>query len=89
MKVTDVFNSCFQSMTDSLDLFEWPSESTDQIYDSIDRITDCFCFHPSIKNIKRKYKITDKFAFKPVSEEFVKDIVHDLSSNKQLVEKSH
>ena len=32
--------------------------------------------------MKRNYKITSKFSFKPVSEEFVKDIVNDLSSNK-------
>ena len=81
-KVADVFNSYFQSITDSLDLFEWPLGSKDQIYDSIDRIIDSFQFHPSIKNIKRNYKITSKFSFKPVSEEFVKDIVNNLSSNK-------
>ena len=52
-KVAEVFNSCFQSITDSLDLFEWPLESTDQIYDSVDRIIDNFRLHPSIKNIKR------------------------------------
>ena len=34
------------------------------------------------KNIKRNYKTTSKFSFKPVSEEFVKDIVNYLSSNK-------
>ena len=81
-KVADVFNSYFQSITDPLDLFKWPLGSTDQIYDSIDRIIDSFWFHPSIKNIKRNYKITSKFSFKPVSEEFVKDIVNNLSSNK-------
>ena len=32
--------------------------------------------------MKRNYKITSKFSYKPVSEEFVKDIVNDLSSNK-------
>ena len=36
----------------------------------------------SIKNIKRNYKITSKISFKPVSEEFVRDIVNNLSSNK-------
>ena len=39
-------------------------------------------FHPSIKNIKRNYKITSKFSFKPVSEEFVEYIENNLSSNK-------
>ena len=54
----------------------------DEICDSIDKIADSFRFHPSIKNIKRNYKIASKFSFKSVSEEFVKDIVNDLSSNK-------
>ena len=64
------------------DLFKWPLGSTDQIYDGVDRIMDSFRFHRSIKNIKRNYKIKNKFSFKPVSAEFVRDIVNDLSSNK-------
>ena len=76
-KVADVFNSYFKTITDSLDLFQWPLGSTDQMYDCIDKIVDSFRFHPSIKNIKRNYKITSKFFFKPVSEEFVKDIVNE------------
>ena len=39
-------------------------------------------FQSSVKNIKRNYKITNKFSVKPVSEDLVKDIVNDLSSNK-------
>ena len=80
-KVADVFNSYFQSITDSVDLFEQPLGSTNQIYDSVDRIMDIFRFHPNIKNIKRNYKITSKFSFKPVSDKFVKDIANDFSSN--------
>ena len=81
-KVSDVFSSYLQSIINSLDLFEWPLRWTDQIYDRVDRIIDSLCFHPSIKNIKRNYKITNKFSFKPVFEDFVKNIVNDLSSNK-------
>ena len=81
-KVADVFNSYFQSTTDSLDLFEWPLGSTDQIYDSVDRIMDSFRSHPSFKSIKRNYKINSKFSFKSISKEFVKDVVNDLSLNK-------
>ena len=44
---------------------------------------DSFRFHPSIKNIKRNYKITSKFSSKAVLEEFVKDTVNNLSSNKE------
>ena len=70
-KVADVFNSYFQSITNSYGLFKWSLGSTDQIYGSVDRITDSFRFHTSIKNIKRNYKITSKFSFKPVYKEFV------------------
>ena len=66
-KVADVFNSYFQLITNSLDLFEWPLGSTDQIYNSVDRIIDSIRFHPSIKNIKCNYKSTSNFSFKPVS----------------------
>ena len=83
-KVADEFNSYFQSITDFFDLFKWPLGSTDQIYNSIDRIIDSFQFHPSVKNIKRNFEITSKFSFKPVSEEFVKNIVNNLSSNKAV-----
>ena len=47
-KVADVFNSYFQSITDSLDLLEWALGSTDQIYD---RTIGIVRFHDSIKNI--------------------------------------
>ena len=58
-------------------------QSPDQIYEGVDRIINNFCFHPSIKNIKHNYQITSKLFFKPVSEEFVRDIVNDLSSNEE------
>ena len=56
--------------------------STDETFDNVDRIMDSSRFHLSIKNIKRNYKISNKFSVKPVSEELVKDIVNVLSSNK-------
>ena len=60
-KVADVFNSYFLSIfTDCLDLFQWPLESTDQIYDSVDRNIDSFRAHSGTKNIRRNYKITSK-----------------------------
>ena len=55
-----------------------------QIDGSIYRILDNFRSHPAIKNFKRNFEITIKFTFKPVSSEFVKDIVRDLFSNKAV-----
>ena len=37
-----------------------------------------------INNIKGNHKITSKSAFKSISEEFVKDMANDLSSNKAV-----
>ena len=37
-----------------------------------------------INNIKGNHKITSKSAFKSFSEEFVKDMANDLSSNKAV-----
>ena len=50
-KVADVINFYFQSITDSLDLFECPLGSTDQLFHNADRIIDSSHFYPSIKNI--------------------------------------
>ena len=69
----DLSNSYFQSITDSLHLFEWPLWSADQICDGVDRVINSFSFHIGFKNIKHNYNITRKFSFTPVSEEFVKD----------------
>ena len=48
-------------------------------------IIERFRLHPSIKYIKRNYKITSKLSLKPVPEEFVRDILNYLSSNKAAV----
>ena len=56
------------------------------MYDSVDRIIDSFCFHPSIMNIKCSYKTTSKFSFKSVSEEFVKDINCDTFTRQFIAE---
>ena len=77
-KLGDLFNSFIQSITNFLDLFERPEESADLIFDCVDR----FCFHPSIKNIKRNYKTTSNVSFSPVLEEFVTDLANDFFSNK-------
>ena len=51
--VAEIFSSYFQSITYPLDLFEWPLGSTDQIYDSVDRILESFRFHPHPVRVPR------------------------------------
>ena len=74
--------SYFPSITNFLNLFEsLIGVSIDQIYDSIEN----FGSHPSIRNIKNKIKFISKFSIKQVSEEFVKYVLKDFSSNKAAV----
>ena len=76
-----LFNNCFQSITKNLDLFEWPDELKFNIFDEIDIIINKFWSHPKITKLKQKFSIKRKFAFKPFTEEFFKNIVNDLSWN--------
>ena len=79
-KFADVFISYFQWIIDSFDFDSFqsvidsfdkrPLGSTNEIYDSVDTLTDSFHFHPSIKNIKRNYKITAN----SLSSQFLKNL---------------
>ena len=40
--------------------------------------------HPSIKNIKKKYKNINKFSFRPVTTDEVKKVIKDLKTNKSV-----
>ena len=40
--------------------------------------------HPSIKNIKKKYKNIKKFSFRPVTTDEVKKVIKDLKTNKSV-----
>ena len=51
-KVANVFNSYFESITESLDLFNWEPKPYDQAKDSVERIIQRFSHHPSIIKIK-------------------------------------
>ena len=53
-KVANVFNSYFESITESYDLFNWAPESYDQAKDSVERIVQRFSHHPNIIKIKHQ-----------------------------------
>ena len=78
---TLLFNNYFQSITENLDLFEWPGESKFNIFDEIDIIINKFWSHPKIPKLKQKFSLKRKSVFKPFTEEFFKNIVNDLSWN--------
>ena len=49
--VANVFNFYFESVTESLNLFNWAPEPYDQAKDSVERIVQRFSHHPSIVKI--------------------------------------
>ena len=63
-KVANVFNSYFNSVTESHDLFNWAPEPCDQAKDSVKRIIQRSLHHPSIIKIKQNINILKKFSFK-------------------------
>ena len=66
--VISTFNKHFESITDSLNLFSWPEDtSMSSRNDTVNSIIKKFAFHPSIKAIKEKFKIKSKFSFNLVS----------------------
>ena len=80
-KIAKTFNTYFESVTDSLNLFEWIGESVNS-NDKIEQILFKFFKHPSILKIKQKVKISRRFSFQFVSEDTVKNVVKNLFSDK-------
>ena len=81
MKITKTFNSYFKSVTDSLELFDWPLQSNVSC-DKMQNIIKRFSNHPSIIKIKHKFKLKKKFSFQCVSEATVRKFVKILPSDK-------
>ena len=80
-KIAKTFNTYFESVTDSLNLFEWIGESVNS-NDKIEQILVKFSKHPSILKIKQKVKINSKFSIQSVSEDTVKNVVKNFPSDK-------
>ena len=80
-KTAKTFNTYFESVTDSLNLFEWTGESVNS-NDKIEQIIVKFSKHPSILKTKQKVKINRKFSFQSVVLT-VKNVMKNLPSDKQ------
>ena len=81
MKIFKTFNSYFESITDSLELFYWPLQSNVSC-DKVQNIIKSFSNHPSIIKIKRKLKLNKKLSFQCVSKATVTKVVKSLPSDK-------
>ena len=79
----------FGSITDSLNLFNWPEDtSVSSESDTISSIIKKIAFHPSIKT-RTKFKMKSKFSFNLISTETTKRIINDLEIKKLLLVKFH
>ena len=71
--VASTFNKHFESITDSLNLFSGPEDtSMPSGNDTINSITKKFAFRRRIKAIKKKFKIKSEFSFNHVFTETIK-----------------
>ena len=81
-KIADVLNSYFDSVTNSLDLFSWSTQTDNENTDAIQSILKRFQNHPSLIKIKQLVNNQAKFSFQPVSAHTVKEVIEGLPSNK-------
>ena len=85
-EIAKTFNDYFGAIVDNLHLHHWegqtssPSNTSDKINDIIKNYEK----HPSICNMKTKYRGIGNFSFRPVSVEEVKMIIRDLKTNKAV-----
>ena len=86
MKIAKTFNSYFASVTDSLELFDWPLQPYVSC-DKVQNIIKSFSNHPSIIKIKHKFKLNKKLSFQCDSEATVRKIVKSLPSDKATARK--
>ena len=77
IKIAKTFNSYFESVTDSLELFDWPLQLNFS-YDKVQNIITSFSNHPSIIRIKHKFKFNKKVSFQCISETIVRKVVKNV-----------
>ena len=81
--VASTFNKHFESITDLLNLFSWPGHtSVSSRNDTIGSIIEKVVFHPSIKAIKKKFKIKSESSFNLLFAETKKRVINDLNIKK-------
>ena len=80
-KIAKAFNSLFETVTDSLNLFSWSSK-VNVCDDKVKGITLNFSNHPSILKIKEKFQLYKRVSFQRVSEVTVTKVVKNLPTDK-------
>ena len=80
-KIAKTFNSLFETVTDSLNLFSWSSK-VKVCDDKVQGIIQKFSNHPSILKIKEKFQLYKRFSFQHVSDPTIRKVVKNLPSDK-------
>ena len=81
--VASTFNKYFELITDLLNLFNWPEHtSVSSRNDTIGSIIEKIAFHPSIKAIKKKFKIKSESSFNLLFAEIKTRVINDLNIKK-------
>ena len=80
--IANVFSSYFESVTESLDLFNCAPEPYNQAKGSVRRIIQKFSHHFSIVKMKQNFKILTNFSFTQLKIETLKKSTNELSKNK-------
>ena len=65
-KIADVFNTYFDSVKYSLDLFSWSAETDNKNTDALQNILKRFHNHPSLIKIKQFVNNQTKLSFQPI-----------------------
>ena len=80
-KIAKTFNSFFETVTDSLNLFSWSSKV--KVWDDkVQEIILNFSSQPSILKTKGKFQLNKIFSFQHISEATVRKVVKNLPSDK-------
>ena len=83
-KTADVLNSYFDSVTDSLDIFSWSTQTDNESIDALQNILKWSYNHPSLIKVKQIVNNEAKFSFQPVSVHTVKEVIEELPTAAEI-----
>ena len=86
-EIANAFNDYFGSIfEENLNIEHWDEDSNSYLVinhrNNVKDIIEKYINQRSIKNVKKKYKIINKFSFRPVTTDEVKKVIKDLKTNK-------
>ena len=80
--IAEIFNDYFCNITQTLDIFNWPSIEPILLEDDVSYAIRKYAKHPSIIRIKSTYKRHQIFEFETVSPDTIKSYINKLNAKK-------